>query len=449
MASAAVPTSFRPVRLPKSTEARLSNGMRVLVARRGTIPMVAARLILEVGSSADPKGKAGLSDFTVRLLRRGAKGLEAKQIDDAVERVGGQLSAAADEDLTAVHITAPAQRLEVMLEVIGRLVREPSFPEAEVSAARARALAHLANDLDDPGTLADRAFARAVWGQHPYGSPVAGVAAQVRTFRRADVVGFHRSFFGPRLATLVVAGAIEPEEVVRAAEKVFLGWRGGAQAAALPPTDYQVPYRGRVLLLDKPDQTQTQIRIGGVGLRYGDPRWHAATVMNGVFGGSFTSRLMREIRVKRGLSYGASSHFEGHRSAGAIAFTTFTATAQTREAIDVALAEAAKMAARGATAKELAAAQAYLSGIYPLRLETNEAVAATLAAVKIFGLGEDWVPRYRERIARVTRREVTQMARAFLPVEAPAIVLVGNAAQVRKQLKGLGPVDVRPAAEQE
>jgi len=438
----------RPLKLPTATETTTSSGLQVLAAERGPLPLVSMRLVLRAGGVTDPKDKHGLADFTVRLLRRGTAKMNADAIDEAVEFVGASLAAGVSEDLMSLYITTPAEHFPAMLSVLGQLVREPIFPEKEVDLARERSLAQFANDLDDPSTIADRAFTRALWGDHPYGHDVGGSSSHVRTFTREDVVRFHRERIGPKGALLVVVGAVKPELVAAEAEKAFAGWSQPEQKEPITvPAMERVAQAGRIILVDKPDQSQSQVRIGGPGYRIGHPDYFAATAMNIALGGGFTSRLVNAVRVERGLSYSVGSYFDTMSAAGVFAISTFTKTASTREIIDVALEQVARVRASGITTRELKTAQTYLAGLYPLRTETNESVASIIADIRVHGLGEDWVEQFRDRLRAVTPRQVKAVSARYLFPEPPAIVVLGKASEVKKHLKGLGTLSVVPVSE--
>ncbi len=437
------------VRLPDLKEFDTSGGLKVMFAERGPLPLITLQLSFPAGSAADPRRKQGLADFTASLLRRGTRKRDADQINEAVEFCGASLSCGADEDFLSARITSPSEHLRPMLELLAELVRWPSFPKKEVDSARRRLLAQLANELDDPGLLADRALLRALWDSHPYGHDVVGTARDVRGFTRGDAVAFHRALLGPKVALLVIVGHGDAPEVRALTERFFGDWSGGPDVGPkIPPTQHPV-MTGRVLLVDKPEQTQSQVRIGGPGFPKGSPDVFAASLMNTVLGGSFTSRLMEAIRVNRGLSYGVSSSFDRLMAGGWFTVSTFTKTETTREIIDVALFELQRMRRGGPTASELDAAKMYLGGLFPLRFETNDAVAAAIAEIRLYELGDDWVERYRERLIEVTVEQARQIAKKYLLSEPPALVLVGNAAAVKKQLGGLGPIKVMKAPELE
>lgn len=435
--SAAGAAPLRNVELPPTERFSTSNGLSVVVAERGPLPLVSIRLVIRAGSSSDPQGKLGLSDFTSRLMRRGTKKLSASEIDEAVEFVGGSLNLGVNEDAFFVSITAPSEHLESMLAVMGQVIREPTFPKEEVTSAKKRVLAQLANDLDDPGVIADRAFSQAIWGDHPYGHDPLGKKAHIASFTRDDLVRFHKEKLGPKVSTLFIVGDAPLSRVKAAVEKAFAGWSSGPDTApVIPPA---VPRLGALVVVDKPEQTQAQVRLGAQGMRRGDPDQIPATVMNTSLGGGFTSRLVNEVRVKRGLSYGVGSYFSALKAGGLFEVSTFTKTESTREMLDVLFKEVEK-GRKGFTPQELSTSRRYLAGLYPLRIETNEAVASALSEIELYGLGEDWVEQYRSRVAAVTPQQVTAVAKRYLFPEKPSVVLVGKAKEIVAQLKGLGEV---------
>lgn len=425
-----------------------SSGVRVTAIQRGVIPLVAVRLLVAAGSTTDPVGKDGLSDFTARLMRRGTKKHSADELNEAVEFVGASLSLGSQEDYLTLSISTSAEHFEDMLEVLAEVARTPSFPERELQIEKARAIAQFANDLDDPALIADRELTRAMYGAHPYGHDVGGSARTVKTFTREDLVRFHRERIGPKVAWLTVVGPLDPERVTAAADRVFSGWTGGPDAPQWPPEVTQIAPVIRVV--DKPDQTQSQVRFGGPGFaKVLTPGYFPSILMNVALGAGFTSRLVNEIRVNRGLSYGASSHFDALKTAGSFQVSSFTKTETTGELVQVALDEVEKMRKGGLTAPELKNAQTYLRGLYPLRTETNEALAAAIGDMALYGLGDDWVEQYRDRVGAVTLKQAAEAARAYCFARKPALVVVGNAAKVVKQLKKYGKPEVVKVSELE
>jgi zinc protease len=433
--------------LPDRSSFTTVDGLVVEVAKRGRVPLISIRLVVQCGSATDDPQRVGLADFTVRLMRRGTARLDANALNEAVEFVGASLAVFAAEDFIALAVTTPAEYLWEMLEVLGQMVREPAFPIREFDTERERTLAQFANDLDDPGLLADRALQRAIWGSHPYGHDVAGNRASLERLGLDDVVGFHRDRFGPRVSRLILVGAVDVKTARPLVERAFAGWRGGPGEPTVTPPKEMAAGEGKVLVVDRPTQTQAQVRLGGLSYRRGDPVTFAAQVMNSALGGGFTSRLVREVRVKRGLSYGVGSSFETMRAGGSFSVSSFTKVKTTRTLLDVTLGEVARMRERGPTQAEVAKAQEYLAGLFPLRVETNEAVASAIADLWLYSLGEDWVDSYRSRIRAVTRADASQVAARFCFARPPAVVLVGPADALQRAGEALGPVTVLPATE--
>jgi len=411
--------------------------------------LATVRLCTWAGSATDPPRKRGLADFTAGLLRRGTRRMRAEQIDDAIEFWGGNLGTAASTDYAALQVSGPVEHLPKLLEVVGQLVLEPGFPPREVRAAKARLAAQIANDLDDPAQVAGRAIERALWGDdHPYGHTVDGSIPDVEAFTRGDAVGFHQARFGPRASVLVVVGGVS-ERSVRAAVEASLGrWKNASVEGPPRLPARRSPALERVaLLIHKPRQTQTQVRLGALAFAKGDPESFAAEVLETILGGVFTSRLMQAIRVDRGLSYGASSSFDSYLAGGSLVISTFTKTESTREIIEVALDQVAKLRDGGPTAEELSAAKTYLAGLFPLRLETNDSLAAAISELKLYGLPTDWVTQYRQKIGAVASEQIVEVAQKYLISERFTYALVGDAPSLVRQLRGLVPTRVRPLSD--
>ncbi|HTS82928.1 MAG TPA: pitrilysin family protein [Myxococcaceae bacterium] len=420
-------------------------GLRVTVAPRGRIPLVAVRLVLSSGAAVDPAGKEGLADFTMRLLRRGTAQRNAHDLDEAIEFVGASLGLFAGEDQVAVPLTTPAEHLPAMLGVLAELVRSPSFPDEEVRIERERSLGQFANDVDDPSLLADRALLKVAWAGHPYGHDVSGTRASVARFQREDAVRFHAAHFGPRPAHLFVVGAVDPAAVAAQVEEAFGSWSGGPGRSTEIPAPAGIGHAGKVVVVDRPEQTQSQVRVAGPAYRRGAPVQFAAQIVNVTLGAGFTSRLVREVRVKRGLSYGVGSSFDTLRAGGLFSVSSFTKVETTGQLLSVIRGEVDRMRARGPTPAEVEKAQRYLAGLFPLRTETNESLAAVLADMVLYGLGDDWLDRYRERVRAVTRAAAQEAAARYCFPEAPVTVVVGPAERLRPQLERLGPVEVLSA----
>ena len=438
-----------PLKLPPITEETLANGLAVVTARKADLPLVAVRLVIRAGAARDPKGKEGLASFAGALLRRGTTKRTADEIDDAVEQIGGLLGVDVGYESTSIAATVPSEHVATALDVIAELARRPSFPEKEFNLEKRRHLAQLQQELDDPSGVADRALIRFFYGKdHPYAHPTDGHTASVKTFKRADMAAFHEKAFTPRGATLFFVGDIDAKTAGELARQVLGSWTG----ADLPERTKTAPGQASgidVLVVDKPDATQAQVRAVVPGMPRKDPAYYAAIVANTIVGGGFTSRLVDEVRVNRGLSYSVSTRVIALRDTGAVSFSTFTRTDTVRQIIDVSLKVMSEFHKNGPTEEEVRKAKRYVIGLYPGRVESIDALAEALAGARLADLPFDSIEAYRNRIGDVDVAAAAGAAR-FFPNDACAkIVVVGSAEKIRPQLAGLGTLSVARIADYE
>lgn len=428
----------RPIPFPELVEERFANGAAAVAARRPGVPLAAVRLLVSAGAALDPRGGCGAAHLTSLAARRGTGRRSGREVDEAAEALGAELGSASDEDASWYGLSAPAEHLPRLLDLVVEVATEPVFPAAEVGRLRRREIAGLVHLLDEPGSVADRALLSAVHGSHPYGQPPDGRAAHLRRLARADVAAFHRRWYAPGSTTLVVVGDVDPGEVLRLAGRRLARWRSGAEV----PPELEPPgaIARSVLVVDKPDLTQTQIRIGCPGMRRRTPDYFPAVVANAAFGGGFTSRLVEAIRVNRGLSYGVRSRFSMSRAGGMFSLSSFTKNESAADLVEVALAEARRFAEGGPTEEELSRARAWLAGLFPLSLETHDQVAEKIADLKLYGTDVSEITAYRERVSAVTARDCRDIAERYFPLDGAAIVAVGPARTLRRSLERFGPV---------
>lgn len=432
------------IALPPIHEEQLPNGATVLVAQRTGVPLVAVRLVVAAGSALDPSRAEGLAGLAVQVSRRGTKNHTGREIDDLAESLGAELGAAADEDASWFGLSAPAEFLGPLVDLVVDVATGPTFPPKEFDRIRRREVASLAHVLDEPGAVADRAMLRAAYGAHPYAHSPDGRARHLARLARGDATAFHRRWFSPAATTLVIVGAVEPEAALAIARRKLGRWKSGGPPP--PPLAAPSPVSRRVLVVDKPDATQVQIRIALPALARAAPEWFPAMVANTIFGGGFTSRLMEAVRVNRGLSYGVRSRFAASRAGGLFFLSSFTKTATVAELAEVLLDEARRFCDGGPTEEELDRAKSYLAGLYPLSLETHDQLAEKLADVKLYALPIERVTEYRARVRAVAAAECLAVARAHFPIDARGVVVaVGPARDVAPQLQRFGPVEVVPA----
>ena len=432
-----------PLRLPDATRATLKNGLVVYVMPTRRLPLVDFRLLVRAGSVNDPVGKEGLADLTAELMTQGAGTRSAQQIAEEIAFVGGTLAASAGTEQIVLTCEVLKKDFAVGLELLRDVTVAPTFPADEFARKKDEALGEIASNKDDPATVANNALGPFLLGQSPLAHPTIGWEKSVSALTREDVVGFHALHVHPENALLAVVGDVDPPAVLAALEKAFAAWKpGGVKSSdaytAVPQT------RGRSLLIvDKPEVTQTQIRLACMGVPRNHPDYYPITVANTILGAGFTSRLVNEIRVVQGLTYSISSRFGMYRNAGTFRIGTFTKNETIRKTIDETLKVGKALLDAGPSEEELAKAKRYLTGQFPLGLQAPDALAAQLVDVEFYGLDRKYVETYSDRINAVTMADCRRALKSYFCVDDLRILVVSNPEVARKALEGLGPVEVR------
>jgi zinc protease len=429
------PGAPRPFNFPKVATKTLANGLRVFVVTDHSEPAIAARLvILSAGSIKDPAGMPGVAQMGASLLTQGTEKRSARDIADTIDFIGGQLVATAGRDVTTVTLDIVKKDLAAGMDLMSDVVLHPSFSGEELDRQRQQLLSNLQVQYSDPDYLATLVFAHALYGASPYGLPPEGTPGTVQKFQREDFVKFHDANYAPNQSLLALGGDITPEQAFAAAEKYFGGWPK-LDVSAVPPAMPRAPAATRVWLIDKPEAVQTQIRVGKLAIRRNDPDYLPLDVTNHIFGGSYNSRLNTEVRIKKGLTYGASSLFNPHRYTGSLVVSTFTRTETTVEATKLVMNLLGGMSQGQINQKELDFARDYLAGVYPIQSETAEQVADRVLTVAAFDLPADYNQIYPEKIRATTLADVQTAARKYFSTTNLDVVLAGNVRTFRDALK--------------
>ncbi len=402
----------------------LPNGIVLLVAERPAVPIVAVRVLTRAGAVFDPDDRAGLAHLTGALLTRGTAKRTGPEVDSAIEFVGGSLEAVAGRDSLTVALSVQKKDLALGLDLVSEVVLSPTFPLEEVTRKVSEIQAAIRRSEEDPGTVASRALSRLVYPGHPYGVPVEGTRESVARLTRDDVVKFYAQHVRPDTTVVAVVGAVTVDEARREITARLGAWArpAGAPQSMTPVTAPASPREETV----KRELTQSTIMFGRLAIRQTDPDYFPLSVASYVLGGGSASRLYARVRDDAGLAYAVYSWLSAARYGAAFAVTAQTRTAEAPKVVVMVREELARMT-RGAVAeRELALAKQYLVGSFPFRLDTSGKVADFLVAVEDQGLGLDYADRYKERIARVTARDVQRVAAKYFPPAAFNLVIVGE-----------------------
>jgi predicted Zn-dependent peptidase len=423
------------VKLPPYTRDVLPNGAVVYLAPKPGLPLVNFRVLVKGGAEAEPAGLAGVASLTTTLLRRGTSQWSAEQFAEELDGLGGTFFGSADRQQVGISAEFLKKDFDRGLALVADAVLRPTFPEAEVRKALSRAADGLKSIKDNPGAAIDNFFESFFFGAaHPYGR-VQDEASTDR-IRREDILAFHKRMFGGRNLVVIVAGDFDPAAAKRRVTEVF----GAAPAGeAQKWADDKPPAASaRVLLVDKPDATQTYFAIAQPGVRRTTADWTALHLVNTLFGGRFTSMINDELRVNTGLTYGARCRIDQDRLTGSLYITSYTKTETTERAIDLALEVLKRLREKGITAEQLASAKAYTKGTYPPRtVQTADQIANVLGEIELFGLGRDEVDGFFARVDAVTLDQANAAIRKYYQTDKLTFVLLGNAAKVREVAKNV------------
>ena len=428
------------IRLPDYQTVTLDNGATLLLMPRHDVPLVAASVAVRGGALADPAGKEGTADLLGDMLSKGAGSRDALAFAQAVDGAGGSLSFGSSREAIVANAQFLAKDSGLMLSLLADALLRPTLQPAEFDKLRKRAIDGLANAKDsDPRQLIGLYASGWLFRGHPYGRPTGGDETSLAAIGLDDLKAFRREQMGGDRLIIAIAGDFDPATVTRQVREAFGGW--GKAAGALPQVTAKAREQGRrVLLVDKPGATQTYFAMANVGSRRGDPAEAAQDLVQTAFGGRFTSMLNTELRIKSGLTYGASSQVQRPREPGMVAITSFTKTETTKQAMDLAIATLDRLHRDGLDAATLQSARHYIAGQFAPDLETAPQLAAQLVDLALYGEGREAVDGYLGKVAAATPAEVAAATDVFPRSGDLAIVAIGDASKIREALRGYGPL---------
>ena len=429
------------VTLPKAREVVLKNGARLLLVERHDVPLVAFSARVRGGALGDPVGKEGVAALTAELLQKGAGARNASQFAEAVDGVGGSLSVSPGRESLDIQGQFMARDTALMVELLTDMLLRPRFELAELEKTRERMVSSLVALKDgDPRGLIGLYFQAFHFGEHPYARPSVGSEASLATLQREDVLAYAKAHLGGDRLILTVVGDFDAKQLAKRLEAALGGWaRASTPVPVAPPTQ---PTKGRrVLLVDKPDATQTYFWLGNTGISRTDLARVEVGLANTVFGGRFTSLLNTALRVKSGLTYGAGSVVVTPLQPGPFAVSSYTKTESTAQALDMTLDVLTRFRQQGVDAAMLASAQEYVLGQFPPTLETGLQLSAKWSELAFYGLDASDVDDYANRVSHVEpARLLTAIQRVVPAPEDLTLVLVGKAADIREVARKYGPV---------
>ena len=427
------PLQPRPITIPTARETTLSNGLTLVVVEDSRLPLVSYRLAFRVGGAFDPPALPGLTDLLAGLLPEGTERKTSKEIADEVARMGASLSAGASSDYTIVAASALSQFNDPVLDLLAEVALEPSFPENEVELAKQNTKESLRQQRAQPSFLASEMLSRVMFGEHPY-SVVAPTPESIDRASRDEFVKFHRSKLVPNNAVFIVVGDVRYEEMLSRVESLFSTWERGEELVANFPAP-PVRTKRTAYLVDRHGSAQSNIVIANSGITRTSPDYFPMLLMHTVLGATASSRLFMNLREEKGYTYGAYSNLDARRSAGTFRVTAEVRTPVTGDSLKEFFYELERIRNEPVSDKEIADAKSYLTGVFPIRLETQEGLTDQLVQIKMLNLPDDHLQRYRDRLQAVTVDEIQRVAQKYVKPDEAALVVVGDGDSVLEQIR--------------
>ncbi len=430
----------KDVKFPDYSEETLPNGLKLIVYEQHELPTVAVSLVIRGGSMNDGAAP-GLASMTGELLTKGTAKRNATAIAEEIEFLGGSLGAGAGWDNSTVSLSILSKYLDKGMEIMADAVLHPAFPAEELDRSREQRLASILQRKANANALAGIQFARAVYGGHPYGKPSDGTEASIKGLTREQIVDFHAKYFLPNNGFIVAVGDVTPKRMRELVSGLFKDWkRASVPGTAFPPIADVAAQK--IEVVDKPGAVQSAILVGHVGVERKNPDYIPVTVMNTLLGGYFGSRLNLNLREDKGYTYGARSGFDARLYRG-----PFSAGAEVRNAVtDSSVAEILKEIGRIRTEpvpqKELDGVKSYLTGMFPIQIETPSQVASRIVAIEMYGLGKGYYNSYNSKIGAVTADDILRVAKKYLHPDKLVIVCAGKADLLKTTLAKFGSVEM-------
>jgi zinc protease len=430
----------RPVTWPKRTRARLSNGLEIVLAEAHSIPKFHGELFFRAGEALVSDRSVGLAEMTSTALRTGTTKHTSRQIEEALRSLGADLGASAGQDTSAISFAGLSEFAEPLLQLVGELAREVSFPETEFERERRQKLEEVKLERTSPGFLAGERLRKILFGSHPY-ARVSPSEEQVSAYKREDLQTVYREIYTPENALLVMVGDFDSQAMLNLAEKTFGTW-AGKKPTAKEETPLPKFNGRRVYLVHNPGSVQTQILLGCHAITRKNPDWIRVGLANSLYGGAFNSRLVMNIREEKGYTYSPRSGITPLRKHGYFSISAAVRNDVVAASLTEIFYELDKLRSLPVPAAELADAQNYLTGLFSMGLATQEGLLSQFSTVELNELPVDYLETYRDKVRALTSTELLAAARKYFDSANMQIVVVGDRAQIQDQAGVFGELEL-------
>jgi zinc protease len=432
--TAPAPLAPVPFNIPQPFETELENGLKIVVFEDKRFPLVSFRLAFRVGEATDAVQDAiGQTSAMVSMLNEGTQNRSSKQLAEEIERLGAHLTASSNSDNIVVAASTLTFYSADILNLMAEVVLKPTFPESELSLYKQNTLENLKFQRSQPNFLADEQVSRILYGEHPYrvASPT---PADVEKITRENLFDLHARRFVPNVATFIVVGDVDRDEILEQIKDKFGGWQKGS----VEETDFPTPperSETTLTIVDRPGSAQSNIVISNLAINRNSDDYFAFLVMNQILGAGASSRLFMNLREEKGYTYGAYSSIDARRLAGSFEATSEVRSAVTGDSLKEFFYELNRIRDEKVSEEELTDAKNFLTGVFPIRAETQEGLTNLIVSQKLYNLPDDYLQTYRDKINEITLEDIERAAKKYITPEKIAIVIVGDAENILEQVR--------------
>ncbi len=426
------PLGLRPLHLPEPFETTLANGLQVVIVEDRRLPLVSFRLAFRAGDANDPAPLPGLSDMMSHLLTEGTETRTSRQLAEQVERIGATLNVGSGSDFTTVAASAlsiyPGETLELMADVTLR----STFPQSELDLARENTKQQLIQQRAQPSFLASERISKVIFGEHPY-ARISPTPDSLDAMTRKEMLSFRQATMVPNHAVMLVVGDVDHDATLAQITELFGKWA----SQSLPERNFPAPpnrAERSVYLVDRPGSAQSNIVIANLGITRTSADYFPMLLMHTILGANASSRLFMNLREEKGYTYGAYSTLDARRQLGTFRVSAEVRTAVTGVSLHEFFYELGRIRDEVVSDEEIANAKAYLTGVFPIRIETQDGLIEQLVSIKMFDLPDDYLLTYRDQVNAVTAEEILRVAQSYVTPDRAAIVVVGDAAEISEQI---------------
>lgn len=422
-----------PFNIPQPFQTTLANGLRIVIFEDRRLPLISYRLAFMSGDIHDPEDSIGLTSAMSAMLSEGTENYSSLALAEKIERLGASISASSSDDFTVIAGSALALYNAEILQLMSEMVFRPTFPADELDLYKRNTIENLKFQRSQPGFLANEQTARLLYGDHPY-SRVSPTANDVEKLSSSALSQFHGLRFIPNNAVFITVGDIDRDELLGEIGEYFGDWQQGtaAESAFSAPPNRDI---ATLTIVDRPGSAQSNIVLGNIALNRNDPDYFAVLVMNQVLGAGASSRIFMNLREEKGYTYGAYTRIDAKKFAGDFEATAEVRTAVTGDSLKEFFYELNRIRDDKVMGDEIADAKNFLTGVFPIRAETQEGLTNLIVSQEIYNLPVDYLQTYRNEVNGITREDVQRVAKKYVTPENMAIVIVGDAEEILPQTK--------------